>query len=98
MSLIDTGQLNKKDISNLIDRAEYFKKISLKKEGRELLVTPFVKDDHVKIIAGPFIDFSGVVEELNEGKKLQGLEMGILYTKIPEAIKKEVIEIEAVRR
>ena len=35
MSLIDTGQLNKKDISNLIDRAEYFKKISLKKERRE---------------------------------------------------------------
>ena len=38
MSLIDTGQLNKKDISSLIDRAEYFKKISLKKEGRELFL------------------------------------------------------------
>ena len=27
MSLIDTGQLNKKDIKRLIDRSEYFKKI-----------------------------------------------------------------------
>ena len=25
-----------------------------------------------------------VAEDLNDGKKLQGLEMGVLYTKIPE--------------
>ena len=40
-----------------------------RKEGREVLVTPFKKEDHVKIIAGPFIDFSGVVEELNDDKQ-----------------------------
>ncbi len=33
-----------------------------------------------------------VVEDLNEGKELQGLEMGILYTKIPDSIKKEIID------
>ena len=33
-----------------------------------------------------------VVEDLNDGKKLQGLEMGVLYTKIPDSIKKEIID------
>ena len=30
-----------------------------------------------------------VAEDLNDGKELQGLEMGILYTKIPDSIKKK---------
>ena len=33
-----------------------------------------------------------VAEDLNDGKKLQGLEMGVLYTKIPDTIKKEIID------
>ena len=33
-----------------------------------------------------------IVEDLNDGKELQGLEMGILYTKIPDSIKKEIID------
>ena len=44
---------------------------------------------------GKVISFASmvrVVEDLNEGKKLQGLEMGILYTKIPDSIKKEIID------
>ena len=44
---------------------------------------------------GKVISFASmvrVVEDLNEGKKLQGLEMGILYTKIPNSIKKEIID------
>ncbi len=43
---------------------------------------------------GKVISFASivrVVEDLNEGKELQGLEMGVLYTKIPNSIKKEVI-------
>ena len=40
-----------------------------RKEGREVLVTPFKKGDFVKVIAGPFIDFSGTVEELNDDKQ-----------------------------
>ena len=39
-----------------------------------------------------FASMVRVVEDLNEGKKLQGLEMGILYTKIPDSIKKEIID------
>ena len=44
---------------------------------------------------GKVISFASmvrVVEDLNEGKKLQGLEMGILYTKIPDLIKKQIID------
>ena len=40
-----------------------------RKEGREMIVSPFKKDDSVKIIAGPFIDFTGVVDEINDDKQ-----------------------------
>ena len=33
-----------------------------------------------------------VAEDLNGGKKLEGLEMGVLYTKLPNSIKKEIID------
>ena len=33
-----------------------------------------------------------VAEDLYDGKKLEGLEMGVLYTKIPESIKKDIID------
>ena len=44
---------------------------------------------------GKVISFASMVrvaEDLNDGKKLQGLEMGVLYTKIPDTIKKEIID------
>ena len=39
-----------------------------------------------------FASMVRVVEDLNDGKKLQALEMGVLYTKIPDSIKKEIID------
>jgi len=44
---------------------------------------------------GKVISFASMVrvaEDLSGGKELQGLEMGILYTKIPDSIKKEIID------
>ena len=44
---------------------------------------------------GKVISFASMVrvaEDLNEGKKLEGLEMGVLYTKLPDSIKKEIID------
>ena len=44
---------------------------------------------------GKVISFASMVrvaEDLNEGKKLEGLELGILYAKIPDSIKKEIID------
>jgi len=39
-----------------------------------------------------FASMVRVAEDLNDGKKLQALEMGVLYTKIPDSIKKEIID------
>tara|TARA_B100002052_G_scaffold295514_1_gene322170 strand:- start:4215 stop:6707 length:2493 start_codon:yes stop_codon:yes gene_type:complete len=44
---------------------------------------------------GKVISFASMVrvaEDLSGGNKLQGLEMGVLYTKIPDSIKKEIID------
>ena len=44
---------------------------------------------------GKVISFASMVrvaEDLSGGKKLQGLEMGVLYTKLPDSIKKEIID------
>ena len=40
-----------------------------RKEGVELIAAPFKKTDHVKVISGPFLDFSGSVEQINEDKQ-----------------------------
>jgi len=44
---------------------------------------------------GKVISFASMVrvaEDLNNGKKLEGLELGVLYTKIPDSIKKQIID------
>jgi hypothetical protein len=44
---------------------------------------------------GKVISFASIVrvaEDLNNGKELEGLEMGVLYTKIPDSIKKQIID------
>tara|TARA_B100000029_G_scaffold432625_1_gene444933 strand:+ start:514 stop:1089 length:576 start_codon:yes stop_codon:yes gene_type:complete len=65
-----------------------------RKEGRELLVTPFVKDDHVKIIAGPFIDFTGVVEELNDDKQKVKVVISIFGRPTPVELDYFQVELE----
>ena len=44
---------------------------------------------------GKVLSFSSIVqvgEQLNDGKKLETLELGILYTKLPDTIKTEIID------
>ena len=44
---------------------------------------------------GKVLSFSSILEiasKLNDGKPLETLEMGVLYTKIPESIKKEIVD------
>jgi len=44
---------------------------------------------------GKVISFASMIrvaEDLYGGKKLEGLEMGVLYTKIPDSIKKDIID------
>ena len=40
-----------------------------RKDGKEIIQVSFMKGDSVKIINGPFVDFNGVVEEINEDKQ-----------------------------
>ena len=65
-----------------------------RKEGREVLVTPFKKDDHVKIIAGPFIDFNGVVEELNDDKQKVKVVISIFGRLTPVELDYFQVELE----
>ena len=39
------------------------------KEGREFLTTSYMVGDSVKVIAGPFLDFTGNIEEVNDEKQ-----------------------------
>jgi len=44
---------------------------------------------------GKVLSFSSILEvasQLNDGKPLETLEMGVLYSKIPESIKKEIVD------
>ena len=40
-----------------------------RKEGMEVVEIPFEKGSMIKVIAGPFIDFTGTVENVNEDKQ-----------------------------
>ena len=63
-----------------------------------------IRDNKINIVhdyldnlegVGKVLSFSSIVkvgEQLNDGKKLETLELGILYTKLPDAIKTEIID------
>ena len=39
-----------------------------RKDGREVMAVPFKIGDPIKVVDGPFVDFKGVVQEVNEDK------------------------------
>ncbi len=65
-----------------------------RKEGREVLVTPFKKGDYVKVIAGPFIDFSGTVEEVNDDKQKVKIVISIFGRPTPVELDYFQVEME----
>jgi len=66
-----------------------------RKEGREMIVSPFKKDDSVKIIAGPFIDFAGVVDETNDDKQKVKVIISIFGRSTP--VELDYFQVEAER-
>ena len=54
--------LRKNEIKRIMGEVE-------RKEGIELIAAPFKKADNVKVVSGPFLDFAGSVEEINEDKQ-----------------------------
>ena len=65
-----------------------------RQEGREVMVTPFKKGDYVKVIAGPFIDFSGTVEEVNDDKQKVKLVISIFGRLTPVELDYFQVELE----
>tara|TARA_S200000501_G_scaffold94170_1_gene87485 strand:+ start:404 stop:964 length:561 start_codon:yes stop_codon:yes gene_type:complete len=65
-----------------------------RKEGREMIVSPFQKDDSVKIIAGPFIDFSGSVKETNDEKQKVKVTISIFGRSTPVELDYFQVELE----
>ena len=65
-----------------------------RQEGREVMVTPFKKNDYVKVIAGPFIDFSGTVEEVNDDKQKVKIVISIFGRLTPVELDYFQVELE----
>lgn len=65
-----------------------------RKEGREMIVSPFQKNDSVKIIAGPFVDFSGAVKETNDEKQKVKVIISIFGRSTPVELDYFQVELE----
>ena len=65
-----------------------------RKEGREFVETPYKKGDPIKVIAGPFIDFTGFVEEVNEDKQKVKVSVSIFGRPTPIELDYFQIELE----
>ena len=63
------------------------------KEGRELVTTSYKVGDSVKVISGPFIDFTGNVEEVNDEKQKVKVVVSIFGR--PTSVELDCFQIEA---
>jgi len=65
-----------------------------RKEGLEIVETPFKKGDAIKVVAGPFIDFTGFVESVNEDKQKVKVTVSIFGRPTPIELDFFQIELE----
>ena len=65
-----------------------------RKEGIEIIETPFNKGDAIKVIAGPFIDFTGFVENVNEDKQKVKVTVSIFGRPTPIELDFFQVELE----
>ena len=63
------------------------------KEGRELVKTSYKVGDNVKVISGPFIDFTGNVEEVNDEKQKVKVVVSIFGR--PTSVELDCFQIES---
>ena len=63
------------------------------KEGREILTTSYNVGDMVQVIAGPFIDFAGHIEEVNDEKQKVKVVVSIFGR--PTSVELDCFQIEA---
>ena len=65
-----------------------------KKEGKEVLANPFNGGDAVKVTEGPFLDFAGFVEEVNEDKQKVKVTVSIFGRPTPLELDFYQVELE----
>ena len=65
-----------------------------RKEGVEIIEAPFKKGDAIKVIAGPFIDFTGIVEIVNEDKQKVKVTVSIFGRPTPIELDFFQVELE----
>ena len=65
-----------------------------RKEGLEGVETPFQKGDAIKVVAGPFIDFTGFIESINEDKQKVKVTVSIFGRPTPIELDFFQIELE----
>ncbi|RKY61622.1 MAG: transcription termination/antitermination factor NusG [Candidatus Neomarinimicrobiota bacterium] len=63
-----------------------------KKDGREGMATPFKMGDPVKVVDGPFVDFRGVVQEINDDK--QKLKVMVSIFGRPTPVELDYLQVE----
>ena len=63
-----------------------------RKEGVEIVEAPFKNGDAIKVISGPFIDFTGFVESINEDKQKVKVTVSIFGR--PTPIELDFIQVE----
>ena len=65
-----------------------------RKEGMEIMKVPFNKGDAIKVVSGPFIDFTGFVENINEDKQKVKVSVSIFGRPTPIELDFFQVELE----
>lgn len=85
MSFISSTPMKPEEIKRVMGEVE-------KKDGREVMATPFKMGDPVKVVDGPFVDFRGVVQEVNEDK--QKLKVMVSIFGRPTPVELDFLQVE----
>tara|TARA_B100000959_G_scaffold144436_1_gene151674 strand:- start:357 stop:884 length:528 start_codon:yes stop_codon:yes gene_type:complete len=83
----DPQALKEDEITRIIGEVEG-------REGREVVIAPYIVGDSVKVIDGPFADFSGFVNEVNNEKQKVKVSVSIFGRPTPIELNFLQVEIE----
>ncbi len=79
--------LREEEVKRIIGEVE-------RKEGKEILETPYRIGDAVKVVDGPFTDFAGFVEEVNKDKQKVKVTVSIFGRPTPVELDFYQVELE----